>query len=207
MQKRHASTKMHHPMIIGFVCAAFTLTACSAPVASTGRIIATTRNSSEPIVTTAQRAEVPFEVVATPAEPDCESERADADPSADSYDHALYTPAEETASYQLATTENECNNLQINCFRKCWRSALPAHLKHIPKHGGQHHEYCTATCRKAFMDCMKSAGLLVEFSALAIALKWLKKDGAAILGMIVVVGGIAYVVSTAGSGALVLVVL
>jgi hypothetical protein len=207
MQKRHASSTMHHPMIIGFVFAAFTMTACAAPVAFTGRRIATTPNRSEPNVATAQRAEVPFAVVANTPELDFESECADADPSADSYGYALYTPAEETASYQLATTENDCNNLQINCFRKCWRSALPAHLKHIPKHGGQHHEYCTATCRKAFMDCMKSAGLLVEFSALAIALKWLKKDGAAILGMIVVVGGIAYVVSTAGTGALVLVVL
>ncbi len=57
------------------------------------------------------------------------------------------------------------------------------------------------------MDCMKQAGLLVEFSALDIALKWLKKDGAAILGTIVVIGGIAYVVATGGTGALVLAVL
>jgi hypothetical protein len=54
---------------------------------------------------------------------------------------------------------------------------------------------------------MKTAGLLVEFSALDIALKWLKKEGTAILGTIVVIGGVAYIVSTAGTGALVLVVL
>jgi hypothetical protein len=206
MQKQYADTT-HHPIIAGLVGIAFTLTACSAPGTFVGRRIATMPNSSESIVTATQPAEAPQQADGVATEPSCEIEPSEVNSPADSYGHALYTSAEETTSYQMATTENDCGNLQINCFRKCWRSALPRYLKHIPKHGGQHHEYCTATCRKAFMDCMKAAGLLVEFSALAIALKWLKKDGAAILGTIVVIGGIAYVVSTAGSGALVLVVL
>lgn len=57
------------------------------------------------------------------------------------------------------------------------------------------------------MDCIRKAGLLQEFSVLDAAMAWVKSHGKEIVGTIVVIGGIAYIVSTAGSGALVLVLL
>ncbi len=118
-----------HSLIAGIVAVAFTLTACASPAAmapsNPPSIANTTRNPEPLIVQTESDA-------ATECDPDV---RDDAAPS-DDYGHALYTPAEETATYQMVTTENDCNNLQIGCFRGCWRAALPRHLKHIPKHGG-----------------------------------------------------------------------
>jgi hypothetical protein len=109
--------------------------------------------------------------------------------------------------FQLVTTENDCNDLQISCFRKCWKSKLPKYFEHIPKGSAQHHNFCTSKCRVVFMDGMKKAGLLQEFSALDAALAGLKKNSKAIIGTVVPIGGVAYIVSTAGSGALVLVLL
>ncbi len=57
------------------------------------------------------------------------------------------------------------------------------------------------------MACMRKAGLLQEFTVLDAAWSWIKKHGKEIVGTIVVIGGVAYIISTAGSGALVLVVL
>jgi len=203
MRQQHIGMKHH--FVVCFVVMAFALSACSAPGASKGQTNAATPTNTRSIVAAVQSVDALPNRSDTDAA--CEFDAAESNAWADNYGHALYTPAEETTSYQMTTTENDCNNLQIGCFRKCWKSALPRHLKHIPKGGGQHYEYCTATYRKAFMDCMKAAGLLVEFSALDIALTWLKTEGANVLGTIVVIGGIAYIVSTGGTGALVLAVL
>lgn len=124
------------------------------------------------------------------------------------YGGALYSPDEPLASMiELVKTEEDCNDEQIECFDKCWNSKLPKNYEHIPKGGAQHHEYCTKKCRKGFMDCMKRAGLLKEFSAMDAALGWVKNHGKEILGTLVVIGSITYVVASGGAGVLILTVL
>jgi hypothetical protein len=65
---------------------------------------------------------------------------------------------------------------------------------------------CYQACNKAFSRCLQLAGITkMTFDALDKAWEWIKGHKAEIAGTIIVVGGIAYLVSTGGSGALILI--
>jgi hypothetical protein len=65
---------------------------------------------------------------------------------------------------------------------------------------------CYQACNKAFTRCLQLAGLTkMTFDALDKAWEWIKGHKTEIVGSIVVIGGIAYIVSTGGTGALILI--
>lgn len=105
----------------------------------------------------------------------------------------------------------DCHQEHIRCFDGCWNSTPPYPHK---KGDGWHYEYCTRTCREAYMECVKARDAekkggqarSLEFSNIDHALAWLREHKAEVaLGTLVVVAGAAFVVATGGSGALLLV--
>jgi hypothetical protein len=101
--------------------------------------------------------------------------------------------------------EAACNALQIKCFRKCYNRAPPKG-KGWTKGDGDHYKYCQSMCLAEFMECRRKLGIVTRvFDAFDAAWSWIKDHKAEIVGTIVVVGGVAYIVSTGGTGALVLI--
>ncbi|MFP2930098.1 hypothetical protein ACLESO_33855 [Pyxidicoccus sp. 3LG] len=102
-----------------------------------------------------------------------------------------------------------CDAEHIQCFDRCWNSAPP--LTSIKRGSGKHHEYCTEECRQEYMDCIKeqepqgSGNKTLESSSMDKALEWLREHRAEVaIGTVVVVAGVAFIVSTGGTGALIL---
>jgi len=104
----------------------------------------------------------------------------------------------------------DCAAEQIRCFEQCWNRAPP--LTSIKKGSGKHHEYCTEECRQEYMECVKERERLeqerkkeLRFSHIDAALDWLRNHKTEVaIGTVVVVAGVAFVVATGGSGALIL---
>ncbi len=124
--------------------------------------------------------------------------------------NGLYWTDEPLASQMQRTSaadlEQMCADQKSACMTRCLNNPKPPYP--AQKKGDRaHFALCHKRCFKAFMDCIRKAGLLQEFSVLDAAMAWVKSHGKEIVGTIVVIGGIVYIVSTAGSGALVLVVL
>jgi hypothetical protein len=120
------------------------------------------------------------------------------------YGDALYTEAEPLASsIELVSAEEDCNKEDIACNRRCLNNPNPPYPSQ--KKGDFHHvKHCREKCHAEYMDCMRKAGLLKKFSAMPAAVEWIKSHGKEILGVLVIVGGVTYVVATGGSGALTL---
>lgn len=106
---------------------------------------------------------------------------------------------------------HDCDEEHIQCFDRCWNRTPP--VSSIPKGSAQHHEYCTKLCREEYMECVQEQEQLerekknkkLHFSNMDAALGWLgthKTEFA--IGTVVVVAGVAFVVATGGSGALIL---
>ncbi|MFY0563274.1 hypothetical protein ACN28E_05475 [Archangium lansingense] len=104
----------------------------------------------------------------------------------------------------------DCAAEQIKCFDRCWNRAPP--LTSIKRGTGKHHEYCTEECRKEYMECIEEQEQLERerkkdrhFSNINAALGWLRNHQTEVaVGTIVLVAGVAFVVATGGSGALIL---
>jgi hypothetical protein len=93
-----------------------------------------------------------------------------------------------------------CNEQLMACVPACI-NALPARKR---KDKALHAE-CARECNKKYYVCMQLAGLAKAFDALDKAWSWIKDNKAQIVGTIVIVGGVAYIVSTGGTGALILI--
>ncbi|WP_233261228.1 hypothetical protein [Vitiosangium sp. GDMCC 1.1324] len=113
-----------------------------------------------------------------------------------------------------AGAEAYCNELQKQCFTKCWRRK--PEISTIEKHSGDHYKHCSEKCLKVFMQCVKEQEELerqesqkkeLHFPTIDAALDWLRAHKAEVaLGTVVIVGGVAaapYVIALLG-GALVL---
>ncbi len=88
-----------------------------------------------------------------------------------------------------------CNEQLASCGKACRR-----------KRSEDAKRKCFEQCNKAYSRCLQLAGLTKKtFDALDKAWEWIKGHKAEIVGTIVVIGGIAYIVSTGGSGALILI--
>jgi hypothetical protein len=116
-----------------------------------------------------------------------------------------------------AGAEAYCNEIEKQCFKKCWRRK-PEHSS-IEKGSGKHHEHCTTVCREEFNKCLKKQEELerqetqkreLHFPTMDAALTWLREHKAEVaIGTVVIVGGIIaapYVIAVMG-GTLVLVAL
>jgi hypothetical protein len=65
---------------------------------------------------------------------------------------------------------------------------------------------CFEACNKKYYACLSLAGLVkATFNAFDAAWSWIKGNKAKVVGTIVIIGGIAYIVSTSGTGALILI--
>ena len=101
-----------------------------------------------------------------------------------------------------AGAEAYCNELQIQCYDKCWRRKPP--VWSIKKHSAVHREYCTKTCREEFNECVdkqeelerqESQSKKLTFPNIDKALDWLKENTPeAPPGTHVVVAEVAFVV-------------
>lgn len=113
-----------------------------------------------------------------------------------------------------AGAEAYCNEIEKQCFKKCWRRK--PRLPSIEKGSGMHHEHCTRTCREEFMKCIKEQEELerqesqrkeLRFPTIDAALDWLREHKAEVaVGTVVIIAGVVaapYVVAIMG-GALVL---
>ncbi|GMU09558.1 hypothetical protein [Corallococcus caeni] len=105
----------------------------------------------------------------------------------------------------------DCDAEHVACFERCWNSAPP--LTSIKWGSGKHHEYCTEECRARYMDCIedleraagKGGASELRFSDLEGALDWLRSHRSELaMGTVVIIAGVAFVVATGGSGALIL---
>jgi hypothetical protein len=106
---------------------------------------------------------------------------------------------------------HDCDAEHVECFDRCWNSIPP--IRSIQRGSGKHHEYCTEECRREYMDCIKemeqsakrSEDRALQFSSIHGALDWLREHKTEVaLGTVVFVAGVAFIVSTGGSGALIL---
>ena len=104
----------------------------------------------------------------------------------------------------------DCQAEHEECFRRCWKQSRP---KYPHKHDEWYYKRCTEDCRKAYNDCLeeqeeearKEAGKL-EFMTVDQAIEWLKLHKAEVaLGTVVVIAGVAFILTTGGTGALVLI--
>lgn len=113
-----------------------------------------------------------------------------------------------------AGAEAYCNEVQKQCFQKCWRRKPK--LPSIIKGSGPHHVYCTTLCLEEYDKCIKEQEELerqeaqrkeLRFPSMGVALDWLREHKTEVaVGTIVIVAGAAaapYIVAVVG-GTLVL---
>jgi len=103
---------------------------------------------------------------------------------------------------------HDCDAEQVDCFDSCWK-ANPRPYPHVER-GEWYYKYCNEKCRKAYLACLEQLAKEKSSSKLTFldidsALSWLKEHKTEVaIGTVVVVAGIAFVVATGGSGALIL---
>jgi len=106
--------------------------------------------------------------------------------------------------------EHTCDEEQVDCFEKCWNA--PARPYPYVSRNEWYYKYCTKKCREEYLRCLdeweNAAGKVptLSFTNMDSALDWLRKHKTELLiGTVVVVAGVAFVITTGGSGALLLV--
>ncbi|WP_147333091.1 hypothetical protein [Archangium gephyra] len=99
-----------------------------------------------------------------------------------------------------------CDAEHNECFDDCWKTE-PLPYPH-EKRDGAFFEYCTSLCRKQYMECVaenEKKAKELKFSRVAEAVDWIRNHKAEVaLGTVVVIAGVAFVITTGGSGALIL---
>jgi hypothetical protein len=99
-----------------------------------------------------------------------------------------------------------CDEEHIECFDRCWNSN-PLPWPHT-KRDGWFHEYCTRECNKQYRECEKEnekKAKELKFSRVDEAIDWIKNHRAEVmLGTVVIIAGVAFVITTGGAGALIL---
>jgi hypothetical protein len=118
-------------------------------------------------------------------------------------DQALVRTRESGAVVLTARRARDCDQEQIECFRRCWKRRPPAPIE---RGSPSHYSHCQNTCRDAYMDCLKLNALkALEFTAMNDAIDWLKRHRQELLvGTVVAVAGATFIVISAGAGILVL---
>ncbi|HEX8439294.1 hypothetical protein [Archangium sp.] len=99
-----------------------------------------------------------------------------------------------------------CDAEQNECYEECWNAdSLP--YPHTER-DGWYRQYCTNKCLKLFMECEKANEKKVrelKFSRVDEAIGWIKSHKAEVaLGTVVIIAGVAFVITTGGAGALIL---
>ncbi|MFY0572662.1 hypothetical protein ACN28E_53770 [Archangium lansingense] len=102
-----------------------------------------------------------------------------------------------------ARRARNCEQEQIECFRRCWKRKPPGLIE---RGGPGHYSHCQNTCRQAYEDCLKLNELRsLEFTAMDEAIDWMKRHRQELLvGTLVIAAGVTFIVVSAGAGVLVL---
>lgn len=103
----------------------------------------------------------------------------------------------------------DCQAEHEACFRRCWEQTRP---KYPYKHDESYYKHCTTLCREEFNRCEEEQeresgqrATELKFSRVEQAIEWLRTHKAEVaLGTVVVIAGVAFVVTTGGAGALIL---
>ncbi len=106
-------------------------------------------------------------------------------------------------SVEFASHRRDCEQEQIDCFRRCWRRKSP--YPH-DRDKASRYKYCQEKCLEQYMECLRATGQRpLEFSKMDEALDWLKRHRRELLvGGVIVAAGVVFVVVSAGAGVLVL---
>jgi len=112
-------------------------------------------------------------------------------------------PINHTDRYGLL---RDCDQEQITCVKRCLRGPIPFPWNKGGKSGKwARYRYCESTCFVAYTACLEANAEEQACRAVQDALNWIANHPGAVLGTIVVIGGVTtYVVVTGGAGALTL---
>jgi hypothetical protein len=102
----------------------------------------------------------------------------------------------------------DCDSEFKQCMKKCWDKRYP--WPHSEKQSGWYHERCEQDCNREYNECEKEKEEAerrkkLEFSRMDEAIDWIRSHKAEVaLGTVVIVAGVAFILTTGGSGALIL---
>jgi hypothetical protein len=106
----------------------------------------------------------------------------------------------------------DCDEEFKECMRRCWDKRYP--WPHNEPQSGWYHERCEQDCNREYNECEDEKEEVerererrrLKFSRMNEAIEWIKNHKVEVaLGAVVIVAGVAFVLTTGGSGALVLV--
>jgi len=100
----------------------------------------------------------------------------------------------------------DCDAEHVECFDACWNTTpLPYPYT---RRDGWYREHCTRKCREQYVECEKEnekKARELKFSSVDAAMEWIGHHKAEVaLGTVVIIAGVAFVLTTGGAGALVL---
>jgi hypothetical protein len=105
---------------------------------------------------------------------------------------------------------HDCNEEFKQCMKRCWDKRYP--WPHNKPQSGWYHERCEQDCNREFNECEDEKQKeeaerqeRLKFSRMDEAIDWIRSHKAEVaIGTVVIVAGVAFVLATGGSGALVL---
>ncbi len=104
---------------------------------------------------------------------------------------------------------HDCQKEHEECVERCWKKSNWPY-PHNKKQSGWYHERCEHDCNEEFKKCEEEQEELerekqLKFSRMDEAIDWIKRHKTELaLGTVVIVAGVAFVLTTGGSGALIL---
>jgi hypothetical protein len=109
---------------------------------------------------------------------------------------------------RVSARQRDCDQELVDCHSECMKRPVPPEYNQYEYNRGLggRADYCNKQCLPPYLDCKELEKLRPqEFSAIDTAVDWMKNNREAlVLGTIVIVAGVAFVVVSAGAGAVVL---
>lgn len=105
---------------------------------------------------------------------------------------------------------HDCQKEHEECVALCWKNRYP--WPHNPQQSGWYYKRCVSDCRAQYNECVEEQEKVerereekLKFSRMEQAIEWIREHKAEVaIGTVVIVGGAVFVLSTGGSGALIL---
>jgi hypothetical protein len=105
---------------------------------------------------------------------------------------------------------HDCQKEHEECVELCWKKRYP--WPHNPQQAGWYYKRCVSDCKDQYNECVdeqeeaaREREKTLKFSRMEQAIEWIREHKAeVVLGTIVIIGGVAFVLTTGGSGALIL---
>lgn len=130
-------------------------------------------------------------------------------------EHQIYVISEDakevgTGLASGGAGRHDCQKEHEECMELCWNKRYP--WPHSQEQAGWYYKRCASDCVNQYKNCMdeeeaaaREKAKKLEFSRMDQAIEWIKQHkDEVVIGTIVVVGGVAFVLATGGSGALIL---